>query len=168
MIRMSDTNRQSWDEAIDALRRAANEVRTAARRSAEPSAEEDAAATRLKSDVSRLEQSAAELKDKLSGSLGQQRETLESSFDRERAQASTDQIRSSLEDLVAVAGRLTSDIASAAGKSLKDAEPELKNAVRSLEDVAGSVAAWVRAVIDPKVGKQDEPRSEGKPPLEEM
>ena len=165
---MSDTNRQSWDEAIDALRRAANEVRTAARRPAEPSAEENAAAARLKGDVSRLEQSAAELKDKLSGSLGQQRETVESSFDRERAHASADQIRSSLEELAVVAGRLTSDIASAAGKSLKDAEPELKTAVRSLEDVAGSAAAWVRAVIDPPGGKQDEPRSEERPPLEQM
>ena len=46
------------------------------------------------------------MKDKLSGSLGQQRETVESSFDRERAHASADQIRSSLEELAVVAGVL--------------------------------------------------------------
>jgi hypothetical protein len=168
MIRMNDANRQSWEEAVDALRRAASEVRSAAGRASGPSAEEDAAATRLKADVSRLEHSAADLRAKLSGSLEQQRETVESSFDRERAQTSSDQIRASLEELAAVAARLTSEVASAAGKSLKDAEPELKTAVRSLEEVAGSTAAWVRAVIDAPDNKRPERSATGQPPLEEM
>ena len=165
---MNDAGRQSWDDAIDALRRAASEVRSAAGRAAAPSAEDDAAAARLKSDVSRLEQSATELRDRLSGSLAQQRETLQSSFDRERAQTSTDQIRASLEELAAVAGRLTSDVAAAAGTSLKYAEPELKNAIRALEDVAGSTAAWVRAVIDSPAGKRQPGTSPEQPPLDEM
>src|SRR5688500_457782 len=82
---MSEGNRQSWDEAIDALRRAAGEVRSAVGRPAEPGAEEDAAAARLKADVGRLEQSASDLRAKLSGSLEQQRAEVGAAFDRERA-----------------------------------------------------------------------------------
>jgi hypothetical protein len=165
---MSDANRQSWDEVIEALRRAAGEVRSAVGGSQESSAVGDAAASRLKADVSRLEQSAADLRAKLSGSLEQQRAELGSAFDRERAQQSADQIRVSLEELASVAGRLTSEVAAAAGESVKSADPELKGAIRALEDVAGSAAAWVRAVIDPAnearpgAGRVDEP------PLEEM
>ncbi len=165
---MSDTNRQSWDEAIDALRRAASEVRSAVGRGSESSAEEDAAAARLKADVSRLEQAANDVRAKFAGSFEQGRENLESSLDRERAQNSADQIRSSLEDLASIAGRLTTDVAAAAGASLKNADPELRSAIRALEDVAGSAAAWVRAVIDPPGGKRPERSSAERPPLEEM
>ena len=165
---MTETNRRSWEEAVDALRKAAGEVRAAAGRAADPSAEEDAAAGRLKEDVSRLEQSADDLRAKLAAGFEREREHLESSFDRERAQQSTDQVRAALEELAAVAGRLASDAAAAAGKSLKHAEPELRSAVRALEDVAGSTAAWVRTVIDPPAGRHDQSASDERPPLERM
>jgi hypothetical protein len=165
---MSDRTRQSWDEAIDALRRAASEVRSAVGRADEPGPEEDAAAARLKADVSRLEQSASELRAKLSGSLEQQRTHLDAAFDRERAQQSTDQIRASLEELGTVAGRLTSEVAAAAGQSVKHADPELKSAIRALEDVAGSAAAWVRAVVDPSSEARPGAARQPEPPLDEM
>lgn len=165
---MNDANRQSWDEAIDALRRAAGEVRSAVGRGGEPSVAEDAAAARLKADVSRLEQSAAELRAKLAGGLEAQRAEVGSAFDRERAGQSADQIRASLEDLAAVAGRLTSEVAAAAGESVKRADPELKSAIRALEDVAGSAAAWVRAVVDPATEARPGAARRDEPPLEEM
>ncbi len=165
---MSESGRRSWDEAVEALRRAATEVRSAVGNSDTPGAEEDAAATRLKADVTRLEQSATELRTKLAGGLDQSREELESSFDRERAQQSADQIRVSLEELGALAGRLTSDIASVAGSSLKQAEPELKGAVRALEDVAGSAASWIRAVLDSPAGSDRKAPGNDRPPLDPM
>lgn len=165
---MSEGNRQSWDEAIDALRRAAGEVRSAVGRSAEPGADEDTAAARLKADVSRLEQSASDLRAKLSGSLEEQRTEVGSAFDRERAQQSANQIRASLDELAAVAGRLTSEVAAAAGPSVKQADPELKSAIRALEDVAGSAAAWVRAVVDPATEARPGAARREEPPLEEM
>lgn len=165
---MSESSRRSWDEAVDALRKAASDVRAAVGRSDAPGAEEDAAATRLKSDVSRLEQSASDLLATLSSALGQQRSELESSFDRERADKSADQIRTSLEELASLAGRLTSDVAAAAGGSLKQAEPELKTAIRALEDVAGSAASWVRAAIDPPRERRQGSGPEGTPPLDDL
>lgn len=165
---MSDASWQTWDEAVDALRRAAGEVRSAVGRAAEPSAGEDAAVGRLKSDVSRLEQSASDLRAKLAGSLEQQRTAAGAAFDRERAQESADQIRASLEELASVAGRLTSEVAAAAGESVKYADPELKSAIRALEDAAGSAAEWVRAVIDPATGARPGVGQSEPPPLEEM
>ena len=165
---MSDTNRQSWDEAIEALRRAASEVRSAVGRDAEPSAEEDAAAARLKADVSRLEQAAGDLRGKFTEGFEAQRERVESSFEKERAQQSADQLRGALEELVSIATRLTADIASAAGESVKRADPELKRAISVLEDVVKSAAAWARTIIDPPGRSGRETSGERRPPLEDM
>ena len=165
---MSEPGSRSWDEMVEALRRAAAEVRSAMGRTGSPSAEEDAAAMRLKGDVSRLEQSASDLLSKLSSGLEQRRTEIDTSFDRERAAHSADQMKASLEEFAALGGSLTSNIASAAGSSLKHAEPELKTAVRALEDVAGSAASWIRAVIDPARDQQGSPASEGKPPLDDL
>jgi hypothetical protein len=165
---MSESGRQSWEDAVDGLRHAATEVRAALGRPTGPSAEEDAAATRLKADVSRLEQSATDLLGKLSSELSQQRTELESSVDREHAAKSSDQIKSSLEELAAVAARLTADVAVAAGSSLKQAEPELQTAIRALEDVAGSAASWVRAIIDDPRSAPRETASEVRPPLDDL
>jgi hypothetical protein len=165
---VSESGSRSWQDAVDGLRKAATEVRSALGRSGEPSAAEDAAASRLKSDVSRLEESATDLLGKLSNGLTQQRTELESSFDRERAEASSEQIKRSLEELASVAARLTSDVAAAAGSTVKQAEPELRSAVRALEDVAGSTASWVRAVIDPPRGERRETPAEARPPLDDL
>ena len=165
---MSEPGNRWWDEMVDALRRAAAEVRSALGRTGSPSPDEDAAATRLKGDVSRLEQSATELLSKLSTGLGERRSEIETSFDRQRAERSAEQMKASLEELAALAGSLTSNIASAASSSLKHAEPELKTAVRALEDVAGSAASWIRAVVDPARDQRGKPSSEGKPPLDDL
>jgi uncharacterized phage infection (PIP) family protein YhgE len=165
---MSDIGNQSWDEAVDSLRRAAGEVRSALGRTASPSGDEDAAAARLKDDVSRLEQSASDLLTKLSAGLGERRTEIESSFDRERVERSAEQMKGSLEELAALAGSLTSHMASAASGTLKQTEPELKTAVRALEDVAGSAASWIRTVIDPAREKQGTPSPEGQPPLDDL
>ena len=165
---MTDAGTRSWDEMVDALRRAAADVRAALGNAETPGAAEDAAATRLKSDVSRLEQSASDLRTKLSAGLGETRSEIESSFDRERAERSADQMKASLQEFAALAGSLTSDIGAAASSSLKQAEPELKIAVRALEDVAGSAASWVRAVIDPVRDRQGNPSPEGRPPLDDL
>ncbi len=165
---MTHSSSRSWDDVVDALRSAAAEVRSAIGRTGPPTADEDAAATRLKGDVSRLEQSASDLLAKLSGELDQQRSELGSSFDRERAERSADQIKGSLEELASLARGLTSDVASAAGTSLKQAEPELKTAVRALEDVAGSAVSWIRATIDPPTAQRQDAPTEGKPPLDDL
>jgi hypothetical protein len=129
---------------------------------------EDAAATRLKSDVSQLEHAASELRSKLSASLGERRTEIETSFDRERAERSADQLKSSLEEFAALAATLASGVAAAASSSLKQAEPELKTAARALEDVAGSASAWIRSVVDPNREQPRTPSSEGRAPLDEL
>ncbi|MBA2596557.1 MAG: hypothetical protein H0V00_08030 [Chloroflexia bacterium] len=165
---MSDANTRSWDESVAALRSAASDVLAAVGRQGDPSGTEDAAATRLKSDVSRLEQSASQLLGKLASGIEQQRSDLETSFDRGRAEKNADQIKSSLEDLAALAMRLTSDIAASAGGSLKQADPELKAAVLALEDVARSATEWIRTALDtPRQGSSG-PARDARAPLDDL
>jgi hypothetical protein len=152
---MSRPGNRSWDEMVDALRAASVQVRSALGRAGSASADDDAAAARLKGDVSRLEQSASELITKISAGLRERRSEIDTSFDRERAQRTTEQMKSSLEELAALAGSVTADIASAANSTLKQSEPELKNVARALEDVARSAASWIRTAIDPA---KEEPR----------
>jgi uncharacterized phage infection (PIP) family protein YhgE len=164
---MSKPGSRSWDEMIDTLRTAAGEVRSALGRVGSPSTDDDAAAARLKGDVSRLEQSASELISKISVGLRERRSEIDASFDRERAQRSAEQMKSSLEELAALAGSVTADIASAANSTLKQSEPELKSVARALEDVAGSATSWIRTAIDP--AKEQEKRApENRPPLDDL
>jgi hypothetical protein len=165
---MSDSGSRSSDDVIAALRSAAAALHDAIRRAGTASADEQAAAARLKEDVSRLEQSATELVAKLSGSLEQQRTEVESSFDREHAERTAGQLRSSLEELAALASALAASVAAAAGSSIQQAEPELKAAQRSLEDVVGSAAVWVRAAVDPARDQRGNLSREGRPPLDEL
>ena len=116
---MSRPGNRSWDEMVDALRAASAQVRSALGRAGSASADDDAAAARLKGDVSRLEQSASELISKISAGLRERRSEIDTSFDRERAQRTTEQMKSSLEELAALAGSVTADIASAANSTLK-------------------------------------------------
>jgi uncharacterized phage infection (PIP) family protein YhgE len=164
---MSTPGSRSWDEMVDMLRTAAGEVRSALGRVGSPNTDDDAAAARLKGDVSRLEQSASELISKISVGLRERRSEIDASFDRERAQRSAEQMKSSLEELAALAGSVTADIASAANSTLKQSEPELKSVARALEDVAGSATSWIRTAIDP--AKEQEKRApENRPPLDDL
>ena len=165
---MSGTGKRSWDEVVDSIRSAASDVRSAAGRAGAAGADEEAAATRLKGDISHLEQSASDLLGNFARTLDQQRSDVTASFDRQRAEASTDQIRTSLEELAALATRLTSDVASAAGSSLKQAEPDLKNAVRALEDGSASAAAWIRTTIDPPREGPTSTSSADRPPRDSL
>ena len=84
---MSDAGNKSWDEGVDALRRAVNDLRSATGVDQAESPEEQAAAARLKADVSRLEASAANLRTKLTTGFDTQRDDFESSIDREAGRA---------------------------------------------------------------------------------
>jgi len=133
-----------------------------------PTADDDAAAARLKSDVSRLEQTASALISAISSGLRERRSEIDSSFDRERAQRSAEQVKASLEDLAALAASMTSDIGSAANSTLKQAEPELKNVAGALENVAESANSWIRTMIDPEKRHQADQPNETRPPLDDL
>jgi hypothetical protein len=165
---MSNQQARSWDDVVAALRAAASELRRAAGRPGTATAEEIAAEERLKKDVSRLQVSAAALLERLARGLEDQRAGIESSFDKERAERSATQVRSALEDLATMAADVTSDIASAASSSLREADPELKQAIRALEEVANSAAAWVRAAFDGQGKGTSRPGSGGTTPLDDL
>jgi hypothetical protein len=165
---MSAPDNRSWDELVDRLRTAARELRSAVGRAGTPSADDDAAAARLKGDVSRLEESASELVTKISGGLRERRSEIETSIDRERAQRSAEQMKTALEELAVLAGRVTADVASAANSTLKQSEPELNNVARALEDVAGSAASWIRSAIDPAKDQTRQQASRNRPPLDDL
>lgn len=145
---MTEQSNKSWEDLVDRLRGAAHELREAAGREGAPSAEEEAAAARLKNDVTRLEQSAAELRAKLATGLDEQRKEFETALDRERAEQAAAQVRTALDELLGLARTVTLELKEAATASLTRAQPELKTAIRTLEDVASSTGAWVRTVID--------------------
>jgi hypothetical protein len=145
---MSDSGRQSWDEIVDRLQAVAGELRATAGRPRTTSEEEEAAASRLKADVTRLEESAAELRAKMASGLDSQRSEFEAAFDRERAEQTADQFKSAFDELVGLGRMVSGELKSAAENSYMRSQPELKSAIRALEDVANSAAAWVRAVVD--------------------
>ena len=165
---MSAPENKSWNEMVDTLRTAAGDVRSAIGRAGSPSADDDAAAAHLKGDVSRLEQSASELITKISAGVRERRSEIETSFDRERAQHTAEQMKTSLEELAVLAGRVTADIASAANSTLKQAKPELNNVARALEDVAGSATSWIRSTIDPSKDQPEKQATPTRPPLDDL
>ncbi|MCC2626831.1 MAG: hypothetical protein K0S14_481 [Thermomicrobiales bacterium] len=165
---MSAPDRRSWDELVDTLRTAAGDVRSAIGRAGSSSTDDDVAAARLKGDVSRLEQSASELISKISVGLRERQSEIDTTFDRERAQLSVEQMKSSLEELATLAGSVSADIVSVASGTLKESEPELKNVARALEDVAGSAASWIRAAIDPSREQPGKQSSQNRPPLDDL
>ena len=165
---MSAPDNRSWDEIVNTLRTAASDVRSAIGRAESPSAEDDAAAARLKGDISRLEQSASELIAKISAGLRERRSEIDTSFDRERAQRNAEQMKASLEELAVLTGRVTAEIASAANSTLKQSEPELNKVARALEDVAGSAASWIRSAIDPARERPRKQSSQNRPPLDDL
>jgi hypothetical protein len=165
---VSAPDNRSWDEMVDALRTAASDVRSAIGRARAPSEADDAAAARLKGDVSRLEQSASELVAKISAGLRERRSEIETSIDRERARQTAEQMKTSLEELAVIASRVSADVASAATSTLKQSEPELNNVARALEDVAGSAASWIRSAIDPTREQPGKQAGQNRPPLDDL
>ena len=165
---MGTRHNRSWEDLTETLRTAAADVRSALGRAGSPSSGDDAAAARLKGDVSRLEQTASDLISAISSGLRERGSEIGSSFDRERAQRSAEQMKTSLEDLAALAASMTSEIGSAANSTLKQAEPELKNVARALENVAESAASWIRTTIDPEKKQPGAQASENRPPLDDL
>jgi hypothetical protein len=150
---MSDPGYRAWEEALAALGRAVDEV---------------AAETRLKHDLSRLEQSAAEFVTKLADGLEQDRAGVEASFDRERADQTCAQLKTALEDLAHQASHVAAEAGIAAAGSMQQAEPEMKVALGALDDVMRSTGAWLRAVVDPHRGPHDPSDASGRPPLDDL
>jgi hypothetical protein len=145
---MSDPNGKSWQDIVDRLQGAANDLRNATGRPRGATPEEEAAAARLKANISRLEQVASELRSKLGHVLETQRGEYENAFDRERAERTAGQFRAAFDELIGLARSVTLDLKSVAESTYAQAQPELRSAIRSVEDVAGAAAAWVRAAID--------------------
>jgi hypothetical protein len=77
-------------------------------------------------------------------------------------------MKTALEELALLARRVTADIASATNSTLKQSEPELNNVARSLEDVAGSAASWIRSAIDPTKDQPRQQASPNRPPLDDL
>src|SRR5215212_4782708 len=165
---VSTRHNRSWEDLTDTLRAAAAAVRSALGRAGSPSPDDDAAAARLKGDVYRLEQTASDLISTISSGLRERRSEIGSSFDRERAQRSAQQVKTSLEDLTNLAASMTAEIGSVANSTLKQAEPELKNVASALEKVAESTTAWIRTSIDPEKQQPGAQPSENGPPLDDL
>lgn len=163
---MSDQRDTSWDEIVDRLRGAANELRSAAGREGTASAEEEAAAARLKEDVARLERSAADLRQRLAGGFEAQRAEFENVVDRDRAEQSAGQLKAALNDLIEQTKVVAGELKSVAQAGFAQAQPELKTAIRTLEDVAGSAGAWIRTVVDPDQADRTRTSSDAKPPAD--
>jgi PPE-repeat protein len=159
---------RSWEDLTETLRTAAAEVRSALGRAGSPSSGDDAAAARLKGDVSRLERTASDLISAISSGLRERGSEIGSSFDRERAQRSAEQMKTSLEDLAALAVNTASEVGSAANSTLKHAEPELKHVARALETVAESATAWIRTTIDPEKKQPGSQASKDRQPLDDL
>lgn len=165
---MTEQSNKSWEDLVDRLRGAAHELRDAAGREGAPSAEEEAAAARLKNDVTRLEQTAAELRSKLTVGLDAQRKDFETALDRERAEQAAGQVRTALDELLGLARTVTLELKEAATASLSNAQPELKTAIRTLEDVASSTGAWVRTVVDQDRQPGGMKSERTQPPLDDL
>ena len=58
-------------------------------------------------------------------------------------------MKDSLHELLGMARDVANDVKTGAQATYAHSEPELKSAIRTLEDVATSTGAWVKTVIDP-------------------
>ena len=151
---MSDKD-SGWDDLVDRLRGAVNDLRSAAGRPADSNPGEEAAAQRLKADLSRLEETAARLRASFQASVDAQRSGM-SDDERARAEATAGQLQDSLQELLGMARNVATDVKAGAQATYAQSEPELKSAIKTLEEVAVSTGAWVKAVIDPQRRPTDE------------
>lgn len=145
---MADERKRTWDDGVDSLRKAVHDLRAAVGDHPTNDPGEEAAANRLKEDVARLEAAANNLRGRLGAEFDAQREEFDVSSDRQRAEESIGHMRTSLDELVTMARSVVTDLGSVARSTAKQAQPEVKIAVQTLEDVAGSLTNWVRTVID--------------------
>jgi chromosome segregation ATPase len=164
---MAEQNNRSWDEALSALRQAAEELKTVLTRNSVKAEEVQASPGQLKHDLERLQRAGSELQAKLVDSFDRQRPEIVSNLDRERAERTAEQLKRSLEDLASLAVNVTAEVATAAQSSLKQAEPELRTAIRSLEDLASSVSAWITSSIDSGRTRSDSGPTR-RPPLDDL
>ncbi|MFT4039782.1 MAG: hypothetical protein QM692_16500 [Thermomicrobiales bacterium] len=144
-----------WDDLVDRLRGAVSDLRSAAGRPAPDNADEAAAAAHLKANLSRLEETASRLRASLTTSLDAQKAGFETG-DRDKAEATASQLKDSLQELLGMAKNVASDVKTGAQATYAQSEPELKSAIRTLEDVASSTGAWVKTVIDPNKSSRPE------------
>lgn len=138
----------SWDELVDKLRGSVNDLRGAVGKPAESNPGEEAAAQRLRADLTRLEETAARLRASFASSVDSQKANL-TDEERTRAEESAGQLKESLHELLGMARGVASDVKTGAQATYTQSEPELKSAIKSLEEVAVSTGAWIKTVIDP-------------------
>ncbi len=150
---MSDKD-GSWDELVDKLRGSVNELRSAVGRPVEGNPGEEAAAQRLRGDLSRLEETAARLRASFASSLDAQKAGI-AGEERVKAQETAGQLKESLQELLGMARNVATDVKTGAQATYTQSEPELKSAIKSLEEVAVSSGAWIRTVIDPQRQSKD-------------
>lgn len=162
-----DAGSGTWDEALARLRGAGAELAAAASRTDDLGADNAAAKSQLQQDVSRLEHAASTLLAKLQGELDAKRAGIEASFDKERAERSTGQLKASLEELADLTTNVARNLAAETAGSLRQAEPELNSVTHALDDVVSSAATWVRATLDPERDRMRS-ASEGRPPLDDL
>jgi hypothetical protein len=55
-----------------------------------------------------------------------------------------------------MARNVATDVKTGAQATYTQSEPELKSAIKSLEEVAASTGAWIRTVIDPQRQSKDQ------------
>lgn len=160
---MTDQGQKSWDDGVDALRKAVHDLRAAVGDHAASDPGEEAAANRLKEDVTRLEAAAKNLRGRLGAQFDTQREEFDVSSDRRRAEQSLGQMRTSVDELVNLAGSVAADLGSVARSTARQAQPEVKMAIQTLEDVAGSLTNWVRTVIDSEASSRSGTKDSDRP-----
>ena len=139
----------SWDELVDKLRGSVNDLRGAVGRPVDSNPGEEAAAQRLRADLSRLEETAARLRASFARSLDEQKAGI-GGEERVKAEETTGQLKESLQELLGMARGVASDVKAGAQATYTQSEPELKSAIKSLEEVAVSTGTWIKAVIDPQ------------------
>ena len=139
----------SWDELVDKLRSSVNELRNAVGKPADNNPGEEAAAQRLRADLSRLEETAARLRASFASSVDAQKSSL-SGEERVKAEETAGQLKDSLQELLGMARVVANDVKAGAQVTYAQSEPELKSAIKSLEEVAVSTGAWIKAAIDPQ------------------
>jgi hypothetical protein len=139
----------SWDELVDKLRGSVNDLRGAIGRPVDGNPGEEAAAQRLRTDLSRLEETAARLRASFAASLDAQKSGI-SGEERVKAEETAGQLKDSLQELLGMARGVAADVKAGAQATYTQSEPELKSAIKSLEEVAVSTGAWIKTVIDPQ------------------
>lgn len=160
---MTDERNKAWDDGVDALRKAVHDLRAVVGDHAPSDPGEEAAANRLKEDVARLEAAAKNLRGRLGAEFDSQREEFGASSDRQRAEQSLGQMRASLDELVSLARSVVTDLGSVARTTARQAQPEVKIAIQTLEDVAGSLTNWVRTVIDSETSSRSGAKDSDRP-----